>query len=123
MVKSIDFFENKEVVVFGNLDRSAIVNFVTKESYMLAAEVEKARIFFFAASFERLNRNSMAESLTFCIVVINFKKHISTGDMSLYVSEDAKTWAKAHFPIGRENVSHPKKCPFTSSSCHTVCVA
>ena len=41
MVKSTDYFENKEVVVFGNLDRSAIVNFVTKETFMLAAEVAK----------------------------------------------------------------------------------
>ncbi|KAF9920031.1 vacuolar protein sorting/targeting protein PEP1 [Linnemannia zychae] len=63
MVKSQDFFATKEQVVFGSLDRSAIVNFVTKETFMLAAE-----------------------------------KHISTGDMSLYVSTDARTWAKANFP-------------------------
>ncbi|KAF9188563.1 vacuolar protein sorting/targeting protein PEP1 [Haplosporangium sp. Z 767] len=63
MVKSQDFFETKETVMFGSHDRSAIVNFVTKETFMLAAE-----------------------------------KHITTGDMSLYVSNDAKTWAKANFP-------------------------
>ncbi|KAI7818042.1 hypothetical protein BC939DRAFT_464145 [Gamsiella multidivaricata] len=63
LVKSQDFFETKEPVVFGSLDRSAIVNFVTKESYMLAAE-----------------------------------KHLTSGDMSLYVSDDARTWARANFP-------------------------
>lgn len=39
MVKSQDYFATKEPVVFGSLDRSAIVNFVTKETFMLAAEV------------------------------------------------------------------------------------
>ncbi|KAF9903168.1 vacuolar protein sorting/targeting protein PEP1 [Linnemannia zychae] len=63
MVKSQDFFATKEPVVFGSSDRSAIVNFVTKETFMLAAE-----------------------------------KHLATGDMSLYVSTDAKVWAKANFP-------------------------
>ncbi|KAF9114475.1 vacuolar protein sorting/targeting protein PEP1 [Mortierella sp. AM989] len=63
LVKSQDFFETKEPVMLGSGDRSAIVNFVTKESFMLAAE-----------------------------------KHITTGDMSLYISDDAKTWAKANFP-------------------------
>ncbi|KAF9130105.1 vacuolar protein sorting/targeting protein PEP1 [Mortierella sp. GBA39] len=63
MVKSQDYFATKEPVVFGSLDRSAIVNFVTKETFMLAAE-----------------------------------KHLTTGDMSLYVSTDAKIWAKANFP-------------------------
>jgi hypothetical protein len=41
MVKSQDFFATKEPVVFGSLDRSAIVNFVTKETFMLAAEVKR----------------------------------------------------------------------------------
>ncbi|KAI1311572.1 vacuolar protein sorting/targeting protein PEP1 [Mortierella claussenii] len=63
LVKSQDYFATKEAVVLGSHDRSAIVNFVTKESYMLAAE-----------------------------------KHLTTGDMSLYISDDAKTWAKANFP-------------------------
>ncbi|KAG0203863.1 vacuolar protein sorting/targeting protein PEP1 [Mortierella sp. NVP41] len=63
MVKSQDFFATKEPVIFGSLDRSAIVNFVTKETFMLAAE-----------------------------------KHLTTGDMSLYVSTDAKVWAKTNFP-------------------------
>lgn len=39
MVKSQDYFATKEPVIFGSLDRSAIVNFVTKETFMLAAEV------------------------------------------------------------------------------------
>ncbi|KAF9402940.1 vacuolar protein sorting/targeting protein PEP1, partial [Podila epigama] len=38
MVQSQDYFETKEKVVFGGLERSAIVNFVTKEKFMLAAE-------------------------------------------------------------------------------------
>ncbi|KAG0309339.1 vacuolar protein sorting/targeting protein PEP1 [Dissophora globulifera] len=63
LVKSQDFFETKESVVLGSGDRSAIVNFVTKESFLLAAE-----------------------------------KHLTTGDMSLYVSDDARTWAKTNFP-------------------------
>ncbi|KAF9426712.1 vacuolar protein sorting/targeting protein PEP1, partial [Entomortierella beljakovae] len=63
LVKSQDFFETMETVVFGSSDRAAIVHFVTKESYMLAAE-----------------------------------KHLTTGDMTLYVSDDAKTWSKARFP-------------------------
>ncbi|KAF8939541.1 hypothetical protein EDD21DRAFT_317887 [Dissophora ornata] len=63
LVKSQDYFANQETVVLGSGDRSAIVNFVTKESFLLAAE-----------------------------------KHLTTGDMSLYVSDDARTWAKANFP-------------------------
>ncbi|KAF8985678.1 vacuolar protein sorting/targeting protein PEP1 [Entomortierella lignicola] len=63
LVKSQDFFETQEKVMLGTGDRSAIINFVTKESYILAAE-----------------------------------RHMTTGDMSLYISDDAKTWAKAHFP-------------------------
>ncbi|KAF9211069.1 vacuolar protein sorting/targeting protein PEP1 [Podila verticillata] len=73
LVKSQDFFVTKERVILGGLDRSAIVNFVTKERFMLAAE-----------------------------------KHITTGDMNLWVSEDARVWAKANFPLGsnlRQDVS------------------
>ncbi|KAF9904604.1 vacuolar protein sorting/targeting protein PEP1 [Lobosporangium transversale] len=63
LVKSQDYFETKETIVFSTSDRAAVVNFVTKESFMLVAE-----------------------------------KHLTTGDMSLWVSNDAKTWAKANFP-------------------------
>lgn len=41
LVKSQDFFVTKERVILGGLDRSAIVNFVTKERFMLAAEVNR----------------------------------------------------------------------------------
>ncbi|KAG0243406.1 vacuolar protein sorting/targeting protein PEP1 [Mortierella sp. GBA43] len=64
LVKSQDYFATKQPVVLGTADRSAVVNFVTKESFLLAAE-----------------------------------KHLATGDMSLYVSLDARTWAKASFPL------------------------
>ncbi|KAG0328331.1 vacuolar protein sorting/targeting protein PEP1, partial [Podila humilis] len=63
LVKSQDFFATKETAIQGGFDRSAIVNFVTKEKFMLAAE-----------------------------------KHITTGDMTLWVSEDARSWTKAKFP-------------------------
>ncbi|KAF9995273.1 vacuolar protein sorting/targeting protein PEP1 [Modicella reniformis] len=63
LVQSPDFFETKEPVVLGTHHRFAVVNFVTKESFLLAAE-----------------------------------KHLTTGDMSLYVSLDARTWAKANIP-------------------------
>lgn len=46
LVKSQDFFVTKERVILGGLDRSAIVNFVTKERFMLAAEVNNANRFF-----------------------------------------------------------------------------
>jgi len=39
LVKSQNFFETKDSVVLGSTDRSAVVNFVTKESFLLAAEV------------------------------------------------------------------------------------
>lgn len=39
LVKSQDFFETRDAVVLGSMDRSAVVNFVTKESFLLAAEV------------------------------------------------------------------------------------
>ncbi|KAG9326226.1 hypothetical protein KVV02_001110 [Mortierella alpina] len=62
-VKSQDFFETKEVVFLGSGDLSAIIDFETREMFLLAVE-----------------------------------KHIKTGDVSLYVSTDAKTWNKANFP-------------------------
>ncbi|KAF9163085.1 vacuolar protein sorting/targeting protein PEP1 [Mortierella sp. AD010] len=65
LVRSQDFFETREVVNLGSGDQSSVVNFITKESFMLAAE-----------------------------------KHTVTGDMSLYISDNARTWAKAHFPEG-----------------------
>ncbi|KAG0252396.1 vacuolar protein sorting/targeting protein PEP1 [Actinomortierella ambigua] len=65
LLKSQDFFKEGSYEEMLTEPDAAIINFITKESFMLAAQ-----------------------------------KHLKTGDMSLYVSEDARKWAKAHFPHG-----------------------
>ncbi|KAG0226451.1 vacuolar protein sorting/targeting protein PEP1 [Actinomortierella wolfii] len=64
-LKTEDFFEDGKHEEMLTEPDAAIINFITKESFILAAQ-----------------------------------KHLKTGDMSLYVSGDARNWAKANFPHG-----------------------